>query len=765
MKVPFITWIPLGLLLCSQLVLATTIDFEDLPVGTAIGFRYAANGVTFSQNVGIGTNTNGHTAPVPHSGTQLAQQFEGEFNSAPLSFDFTNGQTHVALYGCTFSPRATGVLKIFDATGAFIAQDGPKALTDSSCNTLFDLQSPSPNIKHVEFSAFDSSTNVPESDLEIDDLLFEGGAAPPPVPADTPFISITSPVDGSSVDATNGPLSGTVKGNGLIPQLLATVDHQRMPWDQVPPDAYSIPLVGTGTTLNFSQAIRLPFGALTITAKADNTGGKEGTATVTVTNLPAKLRNIDGSLGPLKGSLDASPTCRVAIYANGALAWDGNNVFTINATMLPKWTAWVSATWLTNLHNLRAYCPTEDAHVALGTTSRQNFVGGRLYDDSGNVYFVSALFAQAIDTLGGEKGTGTPVGDPQTAPAAHTWQFQRFSRPQGGLSTTMEIKGNHPVLYVERQGGDLIVLTNAGLPLTPGTATLVDQFPCSGVQGPCAIHPPTSGPRVGNAGDTFCKGTTFPGGPDEWVPIISQGHTTPVKLLGWVSDSRPAGADYPATHEFWQTHAGGVIWADWDLFVHPVEPFRNLLAGNDFMEVEFEYYPAQYFFIAYNGQPLIGDLYFAAGRWIIDCGHNDYASEIHPPFVSSRIRTEGAGDAAKTVATFWVNGYYYSGQQVDFQVFPPPRPTPTSFLSVSVPRASDAAVDVTVIDPTDSAFSDSDFAAFVLARFSATPRQVNIGYGGLLPFAAGRVYEGTWNVGWETETQYPVAGLSASWWP
>jgi hypothetical protein len=173
---------------------------------------------------------------------------------------------------------------------------------------------------------------------------------------------------------------------------------------------------------------------------------------------------------------------------------------------------------------------------------------------------------------------------------------------------------------VERQGGDLSILTQyANLPLSPRTATLVEHFPCSGIEGPCAVHPSTSSAPVNDAGNRFCKGTTFalrppPDGPDEWVPILPGGHPTPVSLLGWVSDSRQAGEDDGATHEFWQEHTDGRIWVDWDVFVHPIDPFRGLLATNTFMEVEFEYYPAQWLFVAYQGVPLSGDLYFASGR-------------------------------------------------------------------------------------------------------------------------------------------------------
>lgn len=740
----------------SQLaVSAATITFDDLALNEAIGYHYAAAGVEFAINVGIGPFATDIAPPIPHSGAHVAELVEAEFGTLPISFGFTAGQSHVSFYGCTSTANATGTLKVYDRANNLIGHVGPLPLVKGECAVLFDLRSPTANIWRCDFSSMAGTANA--SPVYIDDLSFEGGS-PPPVPTSKPVVTIANPVAGSMLTASNSALSGSVQGDGLVGDLQVTVDHRRMSWDQAPPDAYAVGLSGAGATKAFLQSIRLPLGLVTVTASAENTGGLQGNASVTFTNLPPQLQST--SLGNLVGVLDGSPSCVIAVYAGGALALSGESVFTIGTRMLAKWTSWIDAA---RSVSSSSFCPTENVQSVSSSALRQNFIGGRIYDDNTNVFFVSSTFSQAIDLLGGEALVGVPVADPVTAPAAHTWQFQRFARQQGGLRTTIEIKGDPPVLYVERQGGDLTVLTAAGLSLTGSTATLVDKFGCTDIQGPCAITAPVKTmPQV--AGSRYCSGWTFPAVP-EWVSILPNGHLVPTPAMGWVTDSGPSNEDFGLTHEFVFEHSNGTIWSDWTLFLHPLPAYNNLLASNTKMEVEIEYYPEQYLFTAYDGEPIDGDLYFVAGRWIIDCGHSDFSSEIHPPFVTTRIRTQGSGDSAQTSALMWVNGYYYSGQQVEVTIYPPPRPTPISFLTISVPDPAQAAYDVKVSGVFDPGATDPDFAAWTTATFSASAKPVSLAYGGRLPFSSGRTYAGTWTIGWENESQYQVQSLGAVWWP
>jgi hypothetical protein len=737
---------------------ATTITFDDLPLNSSVGYQYAARGVIFPITVGIGPFATGSPTLTPHSGAHVAEVVEVEFESAPIAFDFTSPQSHVSLYGCTAGTNVTGTLKLFDQAHNLVGQVGPLILHNGSCTVLFDFHAGSATIAHGEFSS--AVNNAPVSVLYIDDLAFDGGAPPPPVATGTPVIQISAPLNNAQLSASTAAVSGIVQGNGLLPVLQLSVDHVRMNWDQAPPDGYAVQLPGSGPPASFSQTIRLPLGTVKLTATEGNNAGRQGVTTVTFTNLPPQLRS--STLGALTGTVDASPACQVAVYAQGALALSGTSTYSIGPRILPRWVSWVNTA---RSVAPSSFCPTENAHLVSGVTSRQNFTGGRFYDNTAAIIYVSAVFSQAIDTLGGEWMVGLPLADPVNSFAAHTWQFQRFSRPQGGLLTTIELKGDPTTLSVERQGGDLSVLTAAGLSLAPTTATLVDQFACTGVQGPCAITAPVpSTPRITNPAQ-ICGGKTFPGQSIEWSAVLSGGDIIPTPAMGWVTDSAESNEDYGLTHQFVFEHSDGAIWSDWTLFLHPLPAYNKLLAANSSMEVEIEYYPTSYLFVAYDGQPLAGDLYFVAGRWIIDCGHSDYSSEIHPPFVTSRIRTQGAGDSAQTSALVWVNGYYYSGQPVQVKLYPPPRPTPVSFLAISMPDAALAAYNVNVSGAFDPGATDPDFAAWVMATFSASAKPVTLGYGAELPFAPGRTYAGTWIVGWEKETQYQIQSLGSAWWP
>jgi hypothetical protein len=304
------------------------------------------------------------------------------------------------------------------------------------------------------------------------------------------------------------------------------------------------------------------------------------------------------------------------------------------------------------------------------------------------------VFIDAIDELGGEAGTGVPIMDPtDSAGGMQTWLFQQFTRPEQPL------------------------------------------FPCEGLQGPCQVSAPTSGPFVENAGDRFCDGKTYPFGPPEWSPIL--GHHVLTSMLGIVRDSVKASIDNPLTHE---CHEGPPDFAsDWNVSVWPLHPFQSLRAENTYVEVEFETCFVNPFFAKFEW-PFRNDLYFAAGRWIIDCGHRPYRSEIHPPFVAAHMLTQSFEGQPATQANIWVNGYY-TGEPVSIDIFPPPRPSPDATLNISKPIDAEAALGVNVEFSTPA-------STHVRVRFTASPRQVEVTDAGEMKWEAGRAYYGRWHVWW-----------------
>jgi len=162
----------------------------------------------------------------------------------------------------------------------------------------------------------------------------------------------------------------------------------------------------------------------------------------------------------------------------------------------------------------------------------------------------------------------------------------------------------------------------------------------------------------------------------------------------------------------------GGLWSDWGIHVRPLAlsgipdpnvawaltpasgalpPYWNILASNGDptlegvpdapaigdMEMEWEEF-WQHTWLVVTGTTIpIGSLVFANGRWIIDCGHPPVHSEIHPPntlmFAEMKpqpMNTPFANNAV-TTAQMWVNEFYMGGP-FQTQVWPPPRPTPTS---------------------------------------------------------------------------------------
>jgi hypothetical protein len=221
-------------------------------------------------------------------------------------------------------------------------------------------------------------------------------------------------------------------------------------------------------------------------------------------------------------------------------------------------------------------------------------------------------------------------------------------------------------------------------------------------------------------------------------------------VLGWTTESRRAGDDFALTHD-WNEEFGVHITSDWDLFLNPLLPYRNLLAGNKVLETEFEKHYAQYvWFILGVDIPQPGDLVFESGRWIIDCGHGDYASEIHPPSVLALLRNYLGG----TTADIWVNGWF-DGTPTDVNIVPPPRPSPDQFLDLSKPRDTDAAIGLSV-----SFSSDADASTYIRARFQAPHRDIPVvPWSGQAKFLGGREYGGRWKVSWGVDHNVKVVPL------
>jgi len=375
-----------------------------------------------------------------------------------------------------------------------------------------------------------------------------------------------------------------------------------------------------------------------------------------------------------------------------------------------------------------------------------------------------------------------------------TWLFQRFTRPDRPdlpVPSTLEIRGSPPRLWMERQSGDLSVNT---------AGAIWESFPCNDLLGPCAVEPTPPQPEpIPDPGGKFCEGTTFfPGirGPREWESIRDRflnvaphaGDYRTTAVFGTVVSSKMADTDLTLTHEWFYNCPPPPLRlpfdcpSDWFFKVKPYGlPFGidqvpqrgadgrpSLFAGSSSTNIKVEYERFYGEFAGWMGFPQIGDLIFTAGRWIIDCGHDSFRSELHPVFMYSKMKTVTSitdpftgivnenpfGGQPATRADIWVNGWYpgsdpaggplHSGDPVEFEIFPPPRPSPDATLVVSKPVDADAVRGVNL----EWSMEPPGAVSHVRVRFTAPYHENHVTSYGEMVWEINRGYEGQWFVHW-----------------
>jgi hypothetical protein len=353
-------------------------------------------------------------------------------------------------------------------------------------------------------------------------------------------------------------------------------------------------------------------------------------------------------------------------------------------------------------------------------------------------------------------------------------------------------------------------------------ATLWESFECcdgkpGACTGPCTVRPePRDGalskvfppPNMDNAGDLFCGGHTLYytlatgtlDGPPEWQNIRGDYVATPV--FGVIISAFVDDVDNALTHEthndncpylgdelrlaigagleetgipFGENVASDLYAldcsSDYEFFVRPIgrqintSPSPSLFGKSNTDRIKTEYEVA-YAAAAHNflGAPTVGDLVHTTGRWIIDCGHDSYKSELHPLFSFARMKTvisetnaftgledDLFGGKPATRVAIWINGWYPGGANnaIEFDAFPPPRPSPNMVLHVVKPVDSAAgryraAEDVNM----EFAFAPAGAPNHVHLRFTSPRRENPVTRLGEMMFLPGRQYWGIWYLYW-----------------
>ncbi len=127
-------------------------------------------------------------------------------------------------------------------------------------------------------------------------------------------------------------------------------------------------------------------------------------------------------------------------------------------------------------------------------------------------------------------------------------------------------------------------------------------------------------------------------------------------------------------------------------------------------------------------RPEAGDRALMLGRWVVDCGHDDWHSEIHPMEVIVSQHTEarpGAMNGIESVAHIVITGDW-NGSAVDFDVWPPPRPSAHARLGFEIepvnpsptaehPRGTGIIDNISIVQNSDVPTTNPNHRHFGLA--------------------------------------------------
>jgi len=141
----------------------TTLDFENLPAGTTINDQYVRDGVRFTSAFLAADR-------FAHSGNRVLRSINPAaevFNPIPLKIAFVQPQARIKLFAMSPGSARNGTLKVFDAAGAVIGQDGPKLVAADRFTTKFEVTLNGPRITRAELQ-LDGAAHFAIDDLEFD---------------------------------------------------------------------------------------------------------------------------------------------------------------------------------------------------------------------------------------------------------------------------------------------------------------------------------------------------------------------------------------------------------------------------------------------------------------------------------------------------------------------------------------------------------------------------------------------------------------------
>jgi hypothetical protein len=632
--------------------MAVIINFDEAPAGgpggplTPLMFQYAELGVVFNRCSLIDYASG--PIPVPgfaRSGTRAIEQCVGrEFCEIPIEATFTAAQPRVKVWvGCSLplhQPR-TAALIGYDNTDQEIDRDTyqfPQSPVIRPINIPLEVSAANAVITRIAIGFLDGYTNG----LAVDDLEFDIPGSPPGCPTnESPLVSLTEPVIGSIYQRNEFRLAGTLFTEAPVESatLVAATAADRHSMDLSAGDVFPLePPGGRFGPVSINEFL-LPGQNLLTLSVTTCAGTEDASSALAYNPIPQGVRfqvlAIDVDQPPLyepDGILLSSryTLVRVFLHVIGANVEIGRVTGFLTGRRHRPRTAWELDNPLepTRLPSLNAAIinPADDLEAKRSDINASvNFALPRDWTTPGQLHL---SFRIEVD------GRDSPI------PCDGCEDLDELGHPR-----FVWFRDSWPILETQYD--------NPYVNHPPGsdwTGDIVDRRTQSD---------PVPGIIASAAFDTSEPTPRF-----EWMQILAPEEEYDRQL---VAASGTAVTPKDSDDDIWFTHPFGFdteffVALDpksWPLLAPPLrvedEEIRQAaLTAYDrglqpfdlpvlVVETDMGLLPPNY-------RPRDGDRVAVFGRWIVDSGHNDFHTEIHPPLLiaSASREREGIGQVTRS---------------------------------------------------------------------------------------------------------------------